>query len=182
MPVKRASVGFLIALLLLTAAAADAGWQHTQAAGATARAYAIRVVVPGQTGAETPTVSAPNDQVQFSGSFPYGTGPDGNPIVSTGSAIASASVQSNRSNVHGLGACRHLAGSCLSLVRRSSSCRRHNQIIREIAVGEIHRRPERDTKTVDCPSRRDDRTEDIRVLTVYSADHGRPGGERKGPR
>ena len=92
MPVKRASVGFLIALLLLTAAAADAGWQHTQAAGATARAYAIRVVVPGQTGAETPTVSAPNDQVQFSGSFTYGTGPDGNPIVSTGSANASASA------------------------------------------------------------------------------------------
>jgi len=92
MPVKRASVGFLIALLLLTAAAADAGWQHTQAAGATARAYAIRVVVAGQTGAETPTVSAPNDQVQFSGSFTYGTGPDGNPIVSTGSANASASA------------------------------------------------------------------------------------------
>ena len=89
---KRASVGFLIALLLLTAAAADAGWQHTQAAGAIARAYAIRVVVPGQTGAETPTVSAPNDQVQFSGSFAYGDGPGDAPIVSTGSANASASA------------------------------------------------------------------------------------------
>jgi murein DD-endopeptidase MepM/ murein hydrolase activator NlpD len=91
--VKRASVGFLIALLLLTAATADAGWQQSQAAGATARAYAIRVVVPGQTGAETPTVSAPNDQVQFSGSFTYGAGPDGNPIVSAASANASASAQ-----------------------------------------------------------------------------------------
>ena len=90
---KRASVGFVIALLLLTAAAAGAGGQQTQAAGATARAYAIRVVVPGQTGAETPTVSAPNDQVQFSGSFSYGTGPDGKPIVSTASANASASAQ-----------------------------------------------------------------------------------------
>jgi hypothetical protein len=90
--VKRASVGFPIALLLLTAAAADAGSQHRQAAGAAARAYAIRVVVPGQTGAETPTVTAPNDQVQFSGSFTYGTGPDGKPIVSSGSANASASA------------------------------------------------------------------------------------------
>jgi murein DD-endopeptidase MepM/ murein hydrolase activator NlpD len=90
--VKRTSVGFLIALLLLTAAAADAGRKQTQAAGATARAYAIRVVVPGQAGAETPTVTAPNDQVQFSGSFSYGTGPDGKPIVSSGSANASASA------------------------------------------------------------------------------------------
>jgi murein DD-endopeptidase MepM/ murein hydrolase activator NlpD len=90
--VKRASVGFLIALLLLTAAAADAGSQHAQASGAAARAYAIRVVVPGQTGAETPTVTAPNDQVQFSGAFSYGTGPDGKPIVSSGSANASASA------------------------------------------------------------------------------------------
>src|SRR5205823_2475671 len=92
--VKRASIGFLIALLLLTAAAASAGSQHAHAAGATARAYAIRVVVPGQTGAETPTVAAPNDQVQFSGSFTYGAGPDGNPIVSTASANASASALS----------------------------------------------------------------------------------------
>ena len=89
---KRASVGFLIALLLLTAAAADAGSKHGQAAGAAARAYAIRVVVPGQAGAETPTVTAPNDQVQFSGSFSFGTGPDGNPIVTSGSANASASA------------------------------------------------------------------------------------------
>ena len=89
---KRALVGFLIALLLLTAAAADAGSQHGQASGAAARAYAIRVVVPGQTGAETPTVTAPKDQVQFSGAFTYGTGPDGRPIVSSDSANASASA------------------------------------------------------------------------------------------
>jgi murein DD-endopeptidase MepM/ murein hydrolase activator NlpD len=96
-PVKRTSAGFLIALLLLTAAAADAGRKQTQAAGATARAYAIRVVVPGQTGAETPTLTAPNDQVQFSGSFSYGTGPDGKPIVSSGSANASASARAGTS-------------------------------------------------------------------------------------
>ena len=71
MLVKRASVAFVAALLLLTAAAADAGWQQAQASGATARAYAIRVVVPDQPGAETPTVSAPEDSVVFSGSFDY---------------------------------------------------------------------------------------------------------------
>jgi murein DD-endopeptidase MepM/ murein hydrolase activator NlpD len=84
--VKRASVAFVAALLLLTAAAADAGWQQTRASGATARAYAIRVVVPDQPGAETPTVSAPEDSVVFSGSFDY------NGLVTTGSANASASA------------------------------------------------------------------------------------------
>jgi murein DD-endopeptidase MepM/ murein hydrolase activator NlpD len=84
--VKRASVAFVAALLLLTAAAADAGWQQTRASGATARAYAIRVVVPDQPGAETPTVSAPDDSVVFSGSFDY------NKLVTTGSANASASA------------------------------------------------------------------------------------------
>ena len=86
MLVKRASVAFVAALLLLTAAAADAGWQQTPASGATARAYAIRVVVPDQPGAETPTVSAPEDSVAFSGSFDY------NKIVTTDSANASASA------------------------------------------------------------------------------------------
>jgi len=84
--VKRASVAFVAALLLLTAAAADAGWQQTQASGATARAYAIRVVVPDQPGAETPTVTAPEDSVVFSGSFDY------NQEVSADSANASASA------------------------------------------------------------------------------------------
>jgi murein DD-endopeptidase MepM/ murein hydrolase activator NlpD len=84
--VKRASVGFLAALLLLTAAVADAGWQQAPASGATARAYAIRVVVPDQPGAETPTVTAPEDSVVFSGSFDY------NKLVTSGSANASASA------------------------------------------------------------------------------------------
>ncbi len=85
---KRASVGVLVALLLLTAAAADAGWKRVGASGATARAYAIQVVVPEQTGAATPTVSAPEDSVVFSGSFDY------NHLVTTGSANASASATS----------------------------------------------------------------------------------------
>jgi murein DD-endopeptidase MepM/ murein hydrolase activator NlpD len=93
---KRASVGPLAALLLLTATSADAGWQHSQAAGATARAQAIRVVVPGQNGAATPTVSAPTDQVLFSGGFSYGEDPATHaPIISTGSANASASASTD---------------------------------------------------------------------------------------
>jgi murein DD-endopeptidase MepM/ murein hydrolase activator NlpD len=90
---KRAFVAPLSALLLLTTAAADAGWQRGQAAGATARAQAIRVVVPGQPGGATPTVSAPNDQVLFSGGFAYGEDPATHaPIITTGSANASASA------------------------------------------------------------------------------------------
>jgi murein DD-endopeptidase MepM/ murein hydrolase activator NlpD len=94
MPVlKRALVAPIAALLLLTTASADAGWQRGQAAGATARAQAVRIVVPGQAGAATPTVSAPNDQVLFSGGFAYGEDPATHtPIVSTGSANASASA------------------------------------------------------------------------------------------
>jgi len=84
--VKRAPVAFVAALLLLTAAAADAGWQQARASGATARAYAIRVAVPNQPGAETPTASAPDDSVVFTGSFDY------NKLVTAGSANASASA------------------------------------------------------------------------------------------
>jgi murein DD-endopeptidase MepM/ murein hydrolase activator NlpD len=91
--VKRAFVAPLAALILLAAASADAGWQHASAAGATARAQAIRVDIPGQPGGATPAVSAPTDQVLFSGGFSYGEDPTTHaPIVSTGSANASASA------------------------------------------------------------------------------------------
>jgi murein DD-endopeptidase MepM/ murein hydrolase activator NlpD len=93
---KRAAVAPLAALLLLTATSADAGWQRSRAAGATARAQAIRVVVPGQTGGSTATVSAPTDQVLFSGGFSYGEDPATHaPIVTTGSANASASASTD---------------------------------------------------------------------------------------
>jgi murein DD-endopeptidase MepM/ murein hydrolase activator NlpD len=85
--VKRASVALVAALLLLTAAAADAGWQQSRASGATARAYAIHVEIPNQPGAETPTVTAPEDSVVFSGSFDYNNG-----VVTSSSANASASA------------------------------------------------------------------------------------------
>jgi murein DD-endopeptidase MepM/ murein hydrolase activator NlpD len=93
---KRALVAPLAALILLAAASADAGWQGAQASGATARAQAIRIVIPGAAGAATPTVSAPNDQVLFSGGFSYGEDPATHtPLVATGSANASASASTD---------------------------------------------------------------------------------------
>jgi murein DD-endopeptidase MepM/ murein hydrolase activator NlpD len=86
---KRAPLAIALALLLLSTASAGAtGWRSSQAGGATAQAYGIRVLVPGQAGGATPTVSAPPDAVQFSGGFSYGDGG----IVSTGSANASVSA------------------------------------------------------------------------------------------
>src|SRR5256714_6386671 len=104
MPVlKRASVAPLAALLLLATASADAGWQRGDSSGATARAQAIRVVVPGQAGGATPAVAAPTDQVLFSGGLPSGEDPSTHaPIVSTRSPTASASpstdVEANASS------------------------------------------------------------------------------------
>ncbi len=84
--VKRAPIVLLVLLALsLEGSAGASSGDHTS--GATARAYGIRVLVPGQPGGETPTVSAPPDAVQFSGGFGYGSG-----AVSTGSANASVSA------------------------------------------------------------------------------------------
>src|SRR5207253_232267 len=91
---KRAPLVVVLALTLLSCASAGAsGWKAVASGGATATAYGIKVIVPGQTGGATPTVSAPNDAVQFSGGFSYGTGPNG-ALVTTGSANASVSAVS----------------------------------------------------------------------------------------
>ena len=84
---------FVIVLTLTVLSTASAGaseWRVSASGGATAHAYGIKVVVPGQPGAATPTVSAPRDAVQFSGGFTYGDGG----IVTTGSANASVSAVS----------------------------------------------------------------------------------------
>ena len=89
----RAQFALLVALSLLATGSAGAEVQSPQPTGAAAHAVAIRVAVPGQPGGATPTVNAPGDSVQFSGSFTYGTDPTtGSPIVTTGSANASASA------------------------------------------------------------------------------------------
>lgn len=73
-------------LLLATSAGADRGKQ-SQNAGATAHAYAIRVVVPGQSGAQMEAVSAPPDHAAFGEAFSY---PSDGSIATTGSLTASA--------------------------------------------------------------------------------------------
>ena len=85
---KRTPLGLLVALILLTSAAAEASGDRAQASGATARAYGIRVLVPNQPEAGTPILSAPNDAVLFTGSFNY------NNVVTSGSANASVSAVS----------------------------------------------------------------------------------------
>jgi murein DD-endopeptidase MepM/ murein hydrolase activator NlpD len=92
---KRATVAPLAAMLLLTSASADAGWRTSRAAGASARAQAIRIVVPGKDGAATQAVSAPNDQVLFSGGFSYEDPDTHAPLLTTGSANASASASTD---------------------------------------------------------------------------------------
>jgi murein DD-endopeptidase MepM/ murein hydrolase activator NlpD len=92
---KRAIVAPLAAVLLLAAASADAGRQGAQASGSTARAQAIRVVVPNGPGGATPAVSAPDDHVAFSGGFTYEDPATHAPLVTTGSANASASASTD---------------------------------------------------------------------------------------
>src|SRR5215468_9440848 len=92
---KRAIVAPLAALLLLAAASADAGRQGVQASGSTARAQAVRVVVPNGPGGQTPAVSAPDDHVAFSGGFSYQDPASHTTLVTTGSANASASASTD---------------------------------------------------------------------------------------
>ena len=85
----RVSLGLsLIAVLLLVVGPAGAT-SHATRAGATASAYGIKVVIPGQAGASSTSVSAPSDSVGFAGSFAY---PSDGSIVTTGSITASAST------------------------------------------------------------------------------------------
>jgi murein DD-endopeptidase MepM/ murein hydrolase activator NlpD len=85
---KRTPLGVLVVLALLTSVSAGATGSDVQASGATARAYGVQVLVPGQPQAGTPTVAAPPDAVLFTGSFAY------NGLVTTGSANASVSAVS----------------------------------------------------------------------------------------
>src|SRR5436305_3956557 len=84
LPIALALVGVL--LLLVGPAGATS---HVSQAGATASAYGIRVVVPGQAGGSSTSVTAPPDAVGFAGGFSY---PSDGSIVTTGSLTASAST------------------------------------------------------------------------------------------
>ena len=75
------------ALLLLAASAGADRGKQASSAGATAHAYPIRVVVPGQPSAQTGTVSAPPYHVSFGQGFTY---PSDGSIATTGALTASA--------------------------------------------------------------------------------------------
>lgn len=88
---KRASIGLGLALSLLVAG--SAGASTPSQAGAAARAFAIRVLVPGQAGYATRTVAAPPDAVEFGSEAVYPA--DGSVVVS-GSYSASAAAGSGQ--------------------------------------------------------------------------------------
>jgi len=73
-------------MLLLAAGSAGAGGSGSNATGS-ARAFAIRVVAPGQDGAESGAVSAPPYHAWFGQGFVY---PSGGSAVTTGSLTSSA--------------------------------------------------------------------------------------------
>src|SRR3954447_21155576 len=84
----RFSLGAALALVLLLTASAGAS-SHASQAGATASAYGIKIVVPGQAGAISTSVSAPKDSVGFASGFAY---PSDGSVLTTGSLTASAST------------------------------------------------------------------------------------------
>jgi len=84
---KRLCFGLLLAGLLLLAAGSAGAGGTSSSAGGSARAFAVRVVVPGQTGVEAGTVSAPPYHVSFGESFAY---PADGSVATTGSLATSA--------------------------------------------------------------------------------------------
>src|SRR5204862_414294 len=82
---------FPLALLVAVAVAAGSAGAapSAQTTQASARAYSVRIVIPGQPAQGTPAVTAPPDAVSLGGTFSY---PDDGSVVSTQSISASAST------------------------------------------------------------------------------------------
>jgi Peptidase family M23 len=80
----------LSGLLVLISGAGGAG-SAAATAGGSARAVAVRVVVPGQAGATAGSISSPPDHAAFGSSFAY---PADGSVVTTGSISASAATTS----------------------------------------------------------------------------------------
>jgi hypothetical protein len=76
-------------VLALAAGASDSAADRS--AGATARAWAIKVIVPGQPGAGSRVLAAPDDAVAFDGAFAY---PADGSIVAATSVTTSVSASS----------------------------------------------------------------------------------------
>jgi murein DD-endopeptidase MepM/ murein hydrolase activator NlpD len=87
-PLIRLSLAACAVVLVVGAAESSA----ERSAGATARAWAIKVIVPGQLAVGTKELSAPDDAVSFDGAFAYPTA-DGS-IVAATSVTTSVSASS----------------------------------------------------------------------------------------
>src|SRR5690348_17175328 len=86
----------VLASLLLVVGLGAAQSSADRSAGATARAWAIRVIVPGQPGASTRVLTAPDDAVVFDGAFAYPA--DGSVVAATSvttSVTATSGVQAS---------------------------------------------------------------------------------------
>jgi murein DD-endopeptidase MepM/ murein hydrolase activator NlpD len=90
---RLTSFAVLASLVVLLAGTGGAGGARSSS-GASARAFAIRVFVPGQAGAQAATISAPPDHAAFGSSFAY---PADGSVVTTDSITASASSDSGGS-------------------------------------------------------------------------------------
>ena len=84
---KRLGLSSILGGVLLLAAGSAGAGGPASTAGATARAFAIRVVVPGQTGAQAGLVSAPPYRVSFGDGFAY---PADGSVATTGATATSA--------------------------------------------------------------------------------------------
>jgi murein DD-endopeptidase MepM/ murein hydrolase activator NlpD len=88
---KRVLILLSFAVTLPLAAGSGGAGTTDSAAGSTARAYGIQILVPGQPAAGTPILSAPQDAVQFGGVFAY---PADASIASAASVTLSVSADS----------------------------------------------------------------------------------------
>jgi len=84
---KRLGLSSILGGVLLLAAGSAGAGGPASTAGATARAFAIRVVVPGQAAAQAGLVSAPPYRVSFGDGFTY---PADGSVATTGSTATSA--------------------------------------------------------------------------------------------
>jgi hypothetical protein len=94
-----------------------------RSAGATARAWAIRIVVPGQAGASTRVLTAPADAVAFDGAFAY---------PADGSVATAASVTTSVSATSGVQASAGATSEVTSLSLFKG------EIVADSVTGEVH--------------------------------------------
>jgi len=88
---KRLTIIFALAGLTVLVVGTGGAGGAASTAGGSARAIAIRVVVPGQAGAQAGTIFSPPDHAAFGSSFAY---PADGSVVTTGSLSTSASSAS----------------------------------------------------------------------------------------